>query len=413
MRNGWTGGQYSLFRAIFGLYLFIHFCALVPWGPELFSNRGALPEAAASPLIHLFPNVLAVFDGALFVQGLIIVAAFLSLLFASGQWDRIAALVLWYLWACLLGRNPLISNPSIPYVGWLLLVHVFLPPAPYGSWTARARRESGTSWRMPESLFLLAWVLMALWYSYGGYTKLVSPSWLDGTALARILESPLTRPGFLRETLLALPETSLRLATWGALGLELLFAPLAMFRRLRPWIWSAMLGMHLGLLLVIDFADLTFGMVILHLFTFDPAWFRPTGADTPELLFYDGRCGLCHGVVRFVLTEHRGGVAFRFAPLEGETFRAMVPAAESRALPDSLVLRTTDGHLLTRSAAVLRILRRLGGVWRLIAAVVELVPASVRDRWYDAVARTRHSLFRRPPQACPVVPEHLRGRFCA
>src|SRR5207245_3602172 len=54
--NGWTGGQYSLFRAVFGLYLFVHFVELVPWGAELFSNRGVLPHAAASPLIHLFPN---------------------------------------------------------------------------------------------------------------------------------------------------------------------------------------------------------------------------------------------------------------------------------------------------------------------------------------------------------------------
>jgi hypothetical protein len=165
MRNGWTGGQYSLFRIIFGGYLFVHFVALVPWAPELFSDRGLLPEAAASPLVVFFPNVLALLDGPLFVQGVIIAAAFLTLLFAIGLWDRVAAVLLWYVWACLLGRNPLISNPSIPYVGWLLLAHVFLPAAPYGSWAARGRADPGGSWMMPERIFLLAWVLMALGYS--------------------------------------------------------------------------------------------------------------------------------------------------------------------------------------------------------------------------------------------------------
>ena len=29
MKNGWTGGQYSLYRVIFGLYLFIHFASLL------------------------------------------------------------------------------------------------------------------------------------------------------------------------------------------------------------------------------------------------------------------------------------------------------------------------------------------------------------------------------------------------
>src|SRR5438876_6217543 len=62
MKNGWTGGQYSIFRILLGLYLLQHFLTLVPWGTEAFSNRGVLPVAAASPLIRLFPNVLAIWD---------------------------------------------------------------------------------------------------------------------------------------------------------------------------------------------------------------------------------------------------------------------------------------------------------------------------------------------------------------
>ena len=42
--NGWTGGQYSLFRFIFGAYLAFHFAHLVPWGAEMYSERGVLPE---------------------------------------------------------------------------------------------------------------------------------------------------------------------------------------------------------------------------------------------------------------------------------------------------------------------------------------------------------------------------------
>jgi hypothetical protein len=34
-----------------------------------------------------------------------------------------------------------------------------------------------------------------------------------------------------------------------------------------------MLSLHLGLLLLLSFPDLTAGMVLLHLFTIDPAWF--------------------------------------------------------------------------------------------------------------------------------------------
>ena len=132
-----------------------------------------------------------------------------------------------------------------------------------------------------------------------------------------------------------------------------------------------------------------------------------------ELIFYDGHCGLCHWAVRFVLAKDLSGDAFRFAPLGGEAFRAAVPEPARASLPDSLVVRTTDGTLLTRSDAVLHILRSLGGVWRLLAGAVAMVPAVARDSVYDAIARIRHRLFRSPAETCPILPQHLRARFDA
>jgi hypothetical protein len=56
------------------------------------------------------------------------------------------------------------------------------------------------------------------------------------------------------------------------LTFEVLFAPLALFRLIRPWIWTLGIALHLGPIVLIAFADLSLGMVMLHLFTFDPAW---------------------------------------------------------------------------------------------------------------------------------------------
>jgi predicted DCC family thiol-disulfide oxidoreductase YuxK len=409
VKNGWTGGQYSVFRILFALYLLVHFAALLPWGRELFSNAGALVPAEASPLAYLFPNVLAFFDQPAAVLALLVVAALATIPLALGTFDRAAAVVLWYCWACLFGRNPLISNPSLPFVGWLLLAHAFLPGAPYGSWKAKGRADPDGGWRMPDALFGVAWIVMALGYTYSGATKLVSPSWIDGTALARVLGNPLARPGSLRDTLVLLPPILLRVATWGSLALELGFAPAALFRRLRPFAWLAMVAMHLGLLVVIDFADLTFGMLVLHLFTFDPAWIRPKGATT-ETLFYDGHCALCHGLVRFVVAEDRAG-ALRFAPLQSEAFTRDVPEAKRKGVPDSVVLLAADGELLIRSAAVLHVLARLGGIWRIVGAVVHLVPGRLRDPVYDAIASVRFRIFGRKEEACPIIPSSLRSRF--
>jgi predicted DCC family thiol-disulfide oxidoreductase YuxK len=169
--------------------------------------------------------------------------------------------------------------------------------------------------------------------------------------------------------------------------------------------------MHLGLIVVIDFADLSLGMVMLHLFTFDPAWLRSQKATAIEVVFYDGQCGLCHRVVRFVLAEDPEGNAFRFAPLDSETFRAALTKAEREQLPDSLVIHCVDGTILLKSAGALHILERLGGLWRVLGLFLYLIPLGVRDYGYDAIARTRHSLFRPPDEACPLVPADLRKRF--
>lgn len=394
MKNGWTGGQYSLVRFLFGAYLFVHFAALIPWAGEVFER--VLPRDA-SPLLPLFPNLLAVTDVA---TPMLVIGALASIFFAIGLFDRAAAMMMWYVLACLFGRNPLIANPSLPFAGWLLLLHACLPPAPFWSWSARGRVDPRGNWSFPPPLFAAAWIVMSLGYSYSGYTKLVSPSWVDGTAFARVLANPLARPSFVRDLLLAMPPFPLHLATWGALALELLYAPLALFRRARPWLWLAMLLMHLGLLVLIDFADLSFMMIVLHLFTFDPAWVPRREPAVVETVRYDGSCGLCHRSVRFLIAEDPHG-SFTFAPLDEGGPKA------------SVEVHAHDGRTLTRSSAVIHLLQRLGGSWRVIGLALSLVPRVMRDAMYDFVAGVRYRVFGRTKEACPIVPPDLRARFVA
>ncbi|MGI8989839.1 MAG: thiol-disulfide oxidoreductase DCC family protein [Bryobacteraceae bacterium] len=131
----------------------------------------------------------------------------------------------------------------------------------------------------------------------------------------------------------------------------------------------------------------------------------------PEWIFYDGSCGFCHRWVRFVLAVDRDGRAFRFSPRIGETFQASIPAAERAVLPPSIVVLTREGRVLTRSAATLHILKRLGGIWSLLAAAGNLVPRAARDFVYAIVARARHRLYAAPEGLCPVVAPELRKRF--
>ncbi len=130
---------------------------------------------------------------------------------------------------------------------------------------------------------------------------------------------------------------------------------------------------------------------------------EPTATDgtanerAPELLFYDGLCGLCVGFARFAQERDRRG-AFRFAPLHGPVFEATLDVEQRAELPDSVVVATGDGRVLVRSAAVVHVLRRLGGAWVPVSGALWLVPRPLRDWGYDQVARLRSRFFGRPSE---------------
>lgn len=410
MRNAWTGGQYSFFRVLLGVYLCIHFAHLLPWSAELFSSEGVLPDGGLSPIFAAFPNWFAINDSPWFVHATLVLAAIGGLLLAIGKWDRAAALWLWVVLAGLYGRNPLIANPAAPYVGFMLLAHLFVQRAPFGSHDARQRDDPDGGWSLSPAVFLAAWVVLCVSYSYSGYTKLLSPSWVAGDNIGFVLLNPLARDWFLRDFMLWVPPVLLSLLTWTVLYVELLFAPIALWRRARPWIWLTMLFIQFGFLFLLKFPDLTIGMLLFHLMTFDPQWLKARAIPAGSVLYYDGGCALCHGTVRFLLAEERTAV-LRFAPLQGAGFAARLSEAKRKKLPDSIVLDATDGTLRTRSAAVVWLLMHLGGIWAVLGWMLWLIPRPLRDLAYDGVGAIRYRVFGRANDVCPVMSPEMRRRF--
>ncbi len=130
-----------------------------------------------------------------------------------------------------------------------------------------------------------------------------------------------------------------------------------------------------------------------------------------DVVFYDGHCGLCHSSVKFLLRRDPQGQRFVFAPQQGESFRDMLSETERHELSGSVIVLTRHGRKLTRSTAVLHMLRRLDAPWPTCAAVLGIVPRPLRDAGYGFVAAIRRWVFARPKDVCPLVPEGWRGRF--
>ena len=234
-----------------------------------------------------------------------------------------------------------------------------------------------------------------------------SPSWADGSAVHHLLENPLARDWDLRLFFLALPDGVLKGMTWIILFIEVAFLPLVIWKRTRFAAWLLMIGMHLGILLLVDFADLTVGMLMIHWFTFDARWLKPkSNAGARNLVFFDGLCGLCDRTVSLLLREDKYDV-LQFAPLQGETAASVLPAADLTN-PETIVFYS-DGKFYRKSDAILEILKRMGGFWRL-AAVFRFIPRSLRDRLYLFVARNRIRWFGKK-DSCRMPTAAERGKL--
>ena len=395
--------QFTIFRIVFGLYLAVHFAGLAPWAAELFGAHGVMPDASLNPTHGLFPNPLDAGLPDAVVTGFVWLLSLLSLLFAAGIWRRTASLLLWFGWACLFHRNNLIANPSIPYVGLLLLFCAIIPPGE--PWS---RGKTDQPWYMPVWVFRSAWILMAAGYTFSGYTKLHSPSWTDGSALRFLLENPLARPGLPRDWMLALRPVFLAIGTWIVLGAELLFAPLAMWKKSRPWIWLLMVVLHIGIVLMVDFADLSLGMLMIHFFTFDPAWLPARkGKEGLLKLAFDGECLMCNNSVRFLANEDSADT-MRFLTLQSPLGQDMMKRSGVTAM-DSLLLEA-DGKLLSRSDGAMRLLDALGGHWRVFSFFGRWVPRPLRDGVYDFIAAHRLKWFGKA-DVCSLPSEAVRSRL--
>ena len=132
----------------------------------------------------------------------------------------------------------------------------------------------------------------------------------------------------------------------------------------------------------------------------------PERLDHP-IVFFDGVCVLCNGFVDRLLRADRHGV-LRFAPLQGETARALLPPPPADPLAWS-VLYLDEHGLHEQSDAALHICRRLGGLWSLLS-LGRLVPRPIRDAVYRLIVRSRYRWFGRRP-SCRLPTPAERARF--
>lgn len=126
------------------------------------------------------------------------------------------------------------------------------------------------------------------------------------------------------------------------------------------------------------------------------------------VVFFDGVCNLCNRSVQFIIKHDEAG-KFMFASLQSDYAQKELGVAfnpEARA--ESLKL-LENGKLYVRSSAALRIARRLSGAWSILF-VFYIIPAFIRDFFYNLVSKNRYRIWGRTAH-CQIPDQHTKERF--
>ncbi|MBL7997889.1 MAG: DUF393 domain-containing protein [Candidatus Kapabacteria bacterium] len=135
-----------------------------------------------------------------------------------------------------------------------------------------------------------------------------------------------------------------------------------------------------------------------------------TSHDTAHpVVFFDGVCNLCNSTVQYVI-ERDPDALFRFSSLQSP-FAQRELGARGIVIsdPPESVLLLHHNHIYSESAAIITLLRLLGG-WYRIATLLLIVPAFIRNPVYRWVARSRYRWFG-VQESCMMPSPNLRHRF--
>jgi predicted DCC family thiol-disulfide oxidoreductase YuxK len=117
----------------------------------------------------------------------------------------------------------------------------------------------------------------------------------------------------------------------------------------------------------------------------------------PVLLF-DGECGLCQRVVRFLLRIDGEG-HLRFSPLQGPAAQAFLREQHLATTDFDSVLWVPDWSrrhtqpYLQRTESIIAALRVCGRIGRMLATLIALWPPKWRDAIYRTIGHIRYRIF--------------------
>lgn len=110
-----------------------------------------------------------------------------------------------------------------------------------------------------------------------------------------------------------------------------------------------------------------------------------------QVILFDGVCKLCNRFVNYIVKRDRKR-CFRFASVQSDFANELLINRNEIHNADKTVFYFRYDKLMSKSAAVLYILKDLGGIGALLFVFIA-VPRPIRDFVYKIVSKNRYRLF--------------------
>ena len=109
-------------------------------------------------------------------------------------------------------------------------------------------------------------------------------------------------------------------------------------------------------------------------------------------IFYDGWCRLCSGVVG-LLMKTKPGRRFSYIPLQQIGDYITIDTDEKLLVDGSEIVVVSDNQLIKGADAVLLILKNMGGVYKILSKVLNILPSRWLNGLYTYIANNRYRWF--------------------
>ncbi|WP_237982497.1 thiol-disulfide oxidoreductase DCC family protein [Bacillus thuringiensis] len=126
-----------------------------------------------------------------------------------------------------------------------------------------------------------------------------------------------------------------------------------------------------------------------------------------NIILFDGECKFCNQSINFFIKKDSNG-HLQYASLKGPIGRELLEGYCIDKNIDSMVF-IKNGKCYFKSDAVLNICRELNFPWGGLAVFL-LIPKSIRNFFYDKLAKYRYKLFGKQNN-CQLPSPEIRNRF--